>query len=118
MATLAYAYTGRDATGRIVKGKLEGSSESAVVARMRTMGLSPVAIAEDTGGSGLSRELAIPGFQKRVKTKDLAVASRQMATMIAAGLSLLRTLTILAEQTEVRPSPTRSRSAPRCSRRS
>jgi type IV pilus assembly protein PilC len=103
MATLAYAYTGRDATGRIVKGKLEGSSESAVVARMRTMGLSPVAIAEDTGGTGLSRELNIPGFQKRVKTKDLAVASRQMATMIAAGLSLLRTLTILAEQTESKP---------------
>jgi type IV pilus assembly protein PilC len=103
MATLAYAYTGRDATGKIVKGKLEGSSESAVVARMRTMGLSPVAIAEDAGGTGLSRELKIPGFHKRVKTKDLAVASRQMATMIAAGLSLLRTLTILAEQTESKP---------------
>jgi type IV pilus assembly protein PilC len=100
MPTLAYAYTGRDATGKIVKGKLEGSSESAVVARMRTMGLSPVAIAEDTGGSGLSRELKIPGFETRVKTKDLAVASRQMATMISAGLSLLRALTILAEQTE------------------
>jgi type IV pilus assembly protein PilC len=100
MATLAYAYTGRDATGKIVKGKLEGSSESAIVARMRTMGLSPVAIAEDAGGTGLSRELKIPGFGGRVKTKDLAVASRQMATMIAAGLSLLRALTILADQTE------------------
>ena len=50
MATLAYAYTGRDATGKIVKGKLEGSSESAVVAAMRTMGLSPISIAEDGGG--------------------------------------------------------------------
>jgi len=100
MATLAYAYTGRDVTGKIVKGKLEGSSESAIVARMRTMGLSPVAIAEDTGGTGLSRELKIPGFGGRVKTKDLAVASRQLATMISAGLSLLRALTILSEQTE------------------
>jgi type IV pilus assembly protein PilC len=99
MATLAYAYTGRDAAGKIVKGKLEGSSESAVVARMRTMGLSPVAIAEDSGGTGLSRELRIPGFQKRIKIKDLAIASRQIATMIAAGLSLLRTLTIISEQT-------------------
>ena len=99
MATLAYAYTGRDATGRLVKGKLEGSSESAVVARMRTMGLSPVAISESAGGTGLNRDLNI-GFQKRVKTKDLAIASRQIATMIAAGLSLLRTLTIISEQTE------------------
>lgn len=99
MATLAYAYTGRDSSGRIVKGKLEGSSESAVVARMRTMGLSPVAISESAGGTGLNRDLNI-GFQKRVKTKDLAIASRQIATMIAAGLSLLRTLTIIAEQTD------------------
>jgi type IV pilus assembly protein PilC len=99
MATLAYAYTGRDATGKIVKGKLEGSSESAVVARMRIMGLSPVKIAEDAGGTGLNRDLNI-GFQKKVKTKDLAIASRQIATMIAAGLSLLRTLTIISEQTE------------------
>jgi type IV pilus assembly protein PilC len=99
MPTLAYAYTGRDATGRIVKGKLEGSSESAVVARMRTMGLSPVSISEDAAGTGLNMELNL-GFRKRVKTKDLAVASRQIATMIAAGLSLLRTLTIISEQTE------------------
>jgi type IV pilus assembly protein PilC len=99
MATLAYAYTGRDSSGKIVKGKLEGSSESAVVARMRTMGLSPVAISEAAEGTGLNRDLNI-GFQKRVKTKDLAIASRQIATMIAAGLSLLRTLTIISEQTE------------------
>jgi type IV pilus assembly protein PilC len=99
MATLAYAYTGRDSSGKIVKGKLEGSSESAVVARMRTMGLSPVAISEAAEGTGLNRDLNI-GFQKRVKTKDLAIASRQIATMIAAGLSLLRTLTIISEQTD------------------
>jgi type IV pilus assembly protein PilC len=99
MAALAYAYTGRDQAGKLVKGKLEGSSESAIVARMRTMGLTPVAISESAGGTGLNRDLNI-GFQKRVKTKDLAIASRQIATMIAAGLSLLRTLTIIAEQTE------------------
>ena len=99
MATLAYAYTGRDSSGKIVKGRLEGSSESAVVARMRTMGLSPVAISESADGTGLNRDLNI-GFAKRVKTKDLAIASRQIATMISAGLSLLRTLTIIAEQTE------------------
>ena len=100
MPTLAYAYTGRDASGKIVKGRLDGSSESAVASRMRTMGLSPVAIVESTDGTGLRRELRIPGFSKGVKIKDLAVVSRQMATMVAAGLSLLRTLTIITEQTE------------------
>lgn len=49
---------------------------------------------------GLKKEISIPGFQKKIKLKELAVMSRQMATMIGAGLSLLRTLNILAAQTE------------------
>ena len=49
---------------------------------------------------GLKREISIPGFKKKIKLKELAVMSRQMATMIGAGLSLLRTLNILAGQTE------------------
>jgi type IV pilus assembly protein PilC len=68
--------------------------------RLRAMGLSPISLAEANGGSGLNREIEIPGFTKRVGLKDLAVMSRQMATMTSAGLSLLRTLNILAEQTE------------------
>jgi type IV pilus assembly protein PilC len=100
MATLAYAYTARNNAGKIVKGHLEASSESAVAARMRTMGLSPVEIKETVDGTGFSREIRIPGFAKRVKLKELAVVSRQMATMVSAGLSLLRTLTIITEQTD------------------
>lgn len=52
---------------------------------------------------GLRKEINVPGFQKRIKLKELAVMSRQMATMIGAGLSLLRTLNILADQTESKP---------------
>jgi type IV pilus assembly protein PilC len=103
MATLAYAYKGRDDTGKIVKGRIEGSSESAVATRMRTMGLSPVEIVESSDGTGLSKEIRIPGLSKGVGLKDLAIMSRQMATMIGAGLSLLRTLSILSEQTESKP---------------
>jgi type IV pilus assembly protein PilC len=64
------------------------------------MGLTPISINEANAGTGLQRELSIPGFQAVVKLKDLAIMSRQMATMIGSGLSLLRTLNILAEQTE------------------
>jgi type IV pilus assembly protein PilC len=100
MATLAYAYKGRDAAGKIVKGRLDGASESVVAGRLRSMGVSPISIAESAEGSGLSRELNIPGFSKGVGLKDLAIMSRQLATMISSGLSLLRALTILSEQTE------------------
>jgi type IV pilus assembly protein PilC len=101
MATLAYAYKGRDATGKIVKGRLEAPTEAATASRLRTMGVSPIEIKESDQATGLGREINIPGFGgKRIGLKDLAIMSRQMATMISAGLSLLRTLNILADQTE------------------
>lgn len=96
----AFVYTGRNGAGKLVKGSVDAVSEAAVVSRLMGMGLSPVAIAPASNATGLRREIQIPGFKKRVKLKELAVMSRQMATMIGAGLSLLRTLNILAEQTE------------------
>ncbi|WP_166786438.1 type II secretion system F family protein [Cryobacterium sp. TMT2-15-1] len=102
-ATTAYAYKARDAAGKAVKGHLDAASESAAMARVRTMGLSPVSMVVVPQGAGLNMEINIPGFTKGVGLKDLAIMSRQMATMIGAGLSLLRTLNILAEQTESKP---------------
>ena len=99
MATLTYAYTARDAAGKLVKGKVEAPGEGSVTQRLRTMGLSPVSIAEAPASTGLNTEINI-GFGSGVKLKDLSVMSRQMATMLASGLSLLKTLNILAEQTE------------------
>jgi type IV pilus assembly protein PilC len=99
----AYAYKGRDASGKVVKGKLDASSEAAVASRLNAMGLSPISITASAEGTGLGREITIPGFSKGVGLKDLAIMSRQMATMIGSGLSLLRALNILAEQTESVP---------------
>lgn len=101
MATAqAFVYTGRNTTGKLVKGSLEAPSEVAVASRLVSMGLSPVSIARASEHTGLKKEISIPGFKKKIKLKELAVMSRQMATMIGAGLSLLRSLNILAEQTE------------------
>jgi len=96
----AFAYTARDNDGKVVKGKLEASSEVAVLGKLRTMGISPIKVEETVIGTGLQRDINIPGFEKGVGLKDLAIMSRQMATMIASGLSLIRTLAILSEQTE------------------
>jgi len=48
----------------------------------------------------LQKEIQIPGFKKKVKTKDIAIFSRQLSTMVNSGLTLIRALTILDEQTE------------------
>lgn len=101
MATAqVFLYTGRNSAGKIVKGTMNAPSETAVTARMQVLGLSPVSVMKGSKTKGFNREFSIPGFEKRVKLKELAVMSRQMATMIGAGLSLLRTLSILSEQTE------------------
>lgn len=99
--TLTYSYTGRDSSGKMVKGRVDAAGESSVVSRLRTMGIAPVSINQVTGGTGLNRDVSLGGlFDKKVTIKDLSVMSRQLATMIGAGLPLLKSLTILADQSE------------------
>lgn len=101
MATAAtFAYKGRDTEGKLVKGRIDAMTEGAVANRLRTMGISPLSIQEASGGTGLQMEINLGAFRAKVGLKDLAIMSRQMATMITSGLSLLRTLTILTDQTE------------------
>jgi type IV pilus assembly protein PilC len=94
-----YAYQVRDNAGKMISGQLEADSTSAVAQKLRAMGYAPVKI-DEVKENTLNRELRIPGFGGKVKLQDLAIFSRQFATMINSGLSLLRALTILAEQTE------------------
>jgi type II secretory pathway component PulF len=98
--SLAYDYRGRDGAGKLVKGRLDAASEGAVVQRLRGMGVSPIAITQAKAGTGLQTEIKIPGFEKGVGLKDLAIMARQASTMLSSGLSLLRALSILADQTE------------------
>jgi type IV pilus assembly protein PilC len=95
-----YAYKVRDREGKTLGGTLEAESEEAVLGRLRQLGYAPISI-EAEKGPGLKTEIRLPGAG-RVKLKDLAVFSRQFATMINSGLSLLRALTILGEQTSNR----------------
>ena len=69
-----------------------------VATRLKGMGYATLSIAETN--VGVNREIKVPGFGGKVKLKELAVFSRQFATMINSGLSLLRALTILCEQTD------------------
>jgi type IV pilus assembly protein PilC len=97
-----FQYKVKDKTGKLVEGSLEAENAQLVVSKLRSMGYVPIEI-QQTGGTSFSRELKIPGFSDRVKLKEVAVFSRQFATMINSGLSLLRSLNILAEQTESKP---------------
>lgn len=92
-----FAYSVRDKQGKLVKGKLEAPNEAALVQKLRGMGYAPLTVKQTN--SGMSMEIKLPGSDK-VGLKDLAIMSRQFATMIDSGLSLMRALNILSEQTE------------------
>ncbi|GAA1468033.1 type II secretion system F family protein [Microbacterium thalassium] len=85
--------------GAVVKGTIEAASESAVGAKLRAQGLTPLDVVA-VSKSGLNMEIRIPGFTKHVSSKNLAIFAKQMSGLINAGLPLMRTLSILIEQTE------------------
>jgi type IV pilus assembly protein PilC len=93
-----FLYKVRDKQGKVVSGSLEAESVALVANRLRQMGYVPIAI--DKKPPTFNRELKLPGFGSRISPKDVAIFSRQFATMINSGLSLLRALYILADQTE------------------
>jgi type IV pilus assembly protein PilC len=97
-----YAYKVRDKSGKLVEGQLEAENAQLVVSKLRSMGYVPIEI-EQQGKQSLSKDLKIPFLSDRIKLKDVSVFSRQFATMINSGLSMLRSLYILAEQTESKP---------------
>jgi type IV pilus assembly protein PilC len=92
-----FDYKVRDSAGRFREGRVKAASEAAVAEKLMSMGYVPLQVTRS--GTGLRREITLPG-RKRVTLKDLAVCSRQLATMIDSGLPLLRGLVILADQVE------------------
>lgn len=91
-----YAYKVRDTSGHFKEGKVKADSEAAVAEQLLSMGYVPLEV--KPAGVGLNKEISFG--RKRVTLKDLAVFSRQLATMVDAGLTLMRGLTILSEQVE------------------
>jgi type IV pilus assembly protein PilC len=96
MAT-TYVYKVRDKAGRLVEGSLEAQNEQLVVTKLREMGYVPLSVAAKAR-STLSLEINVR--KSKISLKDVAIFSRQLATMLDSGLSILRSLMILAEQTE------------------
>jgi type IV pilus assembly protein PilC len=93
-----FAYKVRDKVGAIHQGSIEGQSEQLVVAKLRQMGYAPVSVIA-RGKSKLDVDLSGRG-EAKIGLRPVVIFSRQLATMVAAGLTLIRALGILSEQTE------------------
>jgi len=95
-----FLWEGKTAQGRVLKGEVEAPNLEAVFAILRDRRIRPIANRIREKGSGLDKEISIPGFGERLKARDLSVFTRQFATMIDAGLPIVQCLDIQAEQTE------------------
>ncbi len=105
-----FTYKALNKKGKQVKGSIEAGSNTQALEKLRETDLLPTYVAEDKkgkkrrgakpagGGGGLQMEIKIPFLTGGVKTKDLTVFTRQLATLIEAGLPLVRSLNILRDQ--------------------
>ncbi len=90
-----YVFKAIDLSGGKARGEVEAESKQAVSDQLKQRGLIVLDIADKHS----SREIELQ-FLKRVKANDLAIFSRQLSTMISSGMSILRALYVLEEQTE------------------
>lgn len=108
-----YSYVALDARGQEASGVIEADSQNAAVGQLRQAGYFPKSIFEEGKGkapkikapkaaaatTGKKNAITIPFLERKtVKGKTLMIFTRQLATLIDAGLPLLRGLTVLAKQ--------------------
>ena len=99
-----FAYKGLDARGKSVDGVKEAENPRVLRAAMRREGVYVTDMSEErervVSGKGLSREVDIKGFFDRVKPQDVAIVTRQLATLLRAGIPLAESLAALVEQSD------------------
>ncbi|HEX7297711.1 MAG TPA: type II secretion system F family protein [Solirubrobacteraceae bacterium] len=90
-----FVFEAMDLTGAKATGEVDADSKQVVSDQLKARGLIVLEIAEKGG----SKELRLP-FGNRVKTNDLTIMTRQLATMVSSGMTILRALYVLESQTE------------------
>jgi general secretion pathway protein F len=93
-----YQYEASDAAGKIERGLLDSDSERHARQLLRAQGLLPLALNETAGGRGRARNWT----SARLRDAELGWLTRQLAGLLAAGLTLEQALTVCLEQAERR----------------
>jgi len=97
---MQFAYKAKDSGGKMVEGLLEAPDQRAATDRLRAMKMTLVDISEKQV-SGFSALLSkINPFKPRVKSKELVIFSRQLSTLVSAGVPIVQGLSILESQCE------------------
>lgn len=94
-----FIYKAMNKTGKSISGSIESSSTESASEYLSKQGLTPILVREKSAGGLDIKKL----FGAKVKTKDMVIFTRQLATMINAGVPLVRSLATLQTQTESAP---------------
>jgi type IV pilus assembly protein PilC len=86
----AYTWEGVDKQGKKMKGEMEAASVAFVNATLRRQGINPVKVAKRSSSLFSARK-------KKIKPKDIAVFTRQLATMLTAGIPVAQAFDIVGK---------------------
>jgi type IV pilus assembly protein PilC len=98
-----YYYEALDKGGKQVRGTIDAANEEVIIEKLRNMGYYPLKVMVHKTSAATGDILALPGLRfifHRVKTRHIMTFTRQLATLIDAGLPIIRSLMILQEQVE------------------
>lgn len=98
-----YKYSGVNDKGKNVSGSIDAENEKAARAKLRRTGVFPTTLGEEGKGGGklsLNANVDIGKYFQRVTVEDLALMTRQLGSLLQAGIPLVESLAALADQTE------------------
>jgi len=93
-----FRWQGVSPRGETLAGEMEAPTRDAVLVRLRSQRIQPIPAKIKEKGKGFDKELTIPGFGESIKQRDVVIFTRQLATMIDAGLPIVQCLDILGSQ--------------------
>jgi general secretion pathway protein F len=96
-----YEYKGLDGAGRIAKGIIDADSPRLARAKLRRSGIFPTDIMTDRHvKKSVAQGVSIGELFRRIRSQDISIMTRQMATLVGAGLPIVEALNALIDQTE------------------
>jgi type IV pilus assembly protein PilC len=101
---MEYVYEALDRSGKQIKGTMDATSDEVIVEKLRDMGFYPLRVSPHRAKHGSKVEITawpvLKWIFQRIKTRHIMTFTRQLATLIDAGLPIMRSLAILREQVE------------------
>jgi len=97
-----FQYRATDAEGKILEGVIDAAERNVAVARLQDRGLIPLRVAEPSAKRSGIGSIALPtlSFKRGVRGRDLLIFTHEMSTLLAAGMPLDRSLSILTDLSE------------------